>query len=177
MAKFPVINVGDIWTADLANSIIPDVTYKTAATIRASNATLTADPDLVTPTLVANGTYLVEFFIYYATSTAAGFQTSWTQPAGVTTNGKTVQGLNAGATDQTNASISMRQGVHGNTSTMSYGAGVGGVVTASVHMREAAIVGLGATAGTITLNWAQVAITAVNTQVGSLSYVRTTRLS
>lgn len=181
MATYPTILVGDTVTADLLNSMQPDFASKPSTTNRPSNVTLTDDPDLVTPTLAANGTYLVEFNVRYATTLAAGFQMRWSVPAGVTSAGYDVIGLGktstTGAVDNTpsGTAFSTRNGVHGYGTIIPLGSRDD--VTLSVHVYSTSVVVLGGTAGTVAFAWAQAVSTAVNTNVGAASWVRTTRLA
>lgn len=179
MSKYPVIEVGDPVTADMLNGMLPDITYKNTATVRASNVVFTDDPDLVTPTLAANGIYLVEFNIRYATTLAASFQTKWTVPSGVVSANRTVQGLGrvgtTGSQDNTPSGtlFTMRQGVHGYTTAVDYGSRDD--VTLQVSAVETSTIIMGATAGPVALSWCQRVSTAVNTVVSAGSFVRVTR--
>ncbi len=173
MAKFPVIEVGDLWTADLANQMLPDMILKTAATTRASITTMADDPDLVVAVL-ANANYFIEMYIRYATTTAAGFKCEWTVPAGVTSANKTILGPGSSAVDANANNISMRSGVHGFTTDSTYGDR--NDVTLQLFAMETAIITTGATAGDVALAWAQEASTAVNTAVGAGSFIRSTRI-
>lgn len=180
MSKYPVIEVGDPVTADMLNGMLPDITYKAAATIRASTVAFSDDPDLITPTLVANGTYLVEFFLRYATTLAAAINTKWNVPVGVLSANRTVQGLGqvgtTGSKDNTPSGtlFAMRQGVHGYTTTVAYGSRDD--VTLQCDLVETSTIIMGATAGPVAFQWAQLVSTAVNTVVSAGSYVKTTRM-
>src|SRR5262245_17105793 len=123
MAKYPAWVVGQRVTADLLAAMIPDFVIKTTSTIRASNATLTADPELVV-SVEANASYLIEFHVWYATTTAASFKTSWTVPAGSTTTNRDMLGLGPDtALDATpsGTTFASRAGVHGYATTLPYG--------------------------------------------------------
>jgi len=181
MAKYPSIEVGDPWTADLANAMLPDYVIKSVATLRPSTTTLADDPDLQTPTLLANATYLVEFSLRYATTKEAAIKTAWNVPAGLLSANRTVSGLGqistTGALDNTpsGTTFSSRSGVHGYATPIGYGSRDS--VSNQVELRETSVVIMGATAGVIAIQWAQLASTAVNTGVFATSYVRTIRLS
>lgn len=173
MSKFPVIEVGDPVTADMLNSMIPDITYKSTATSRASTITPTDDPDLVTPVLLANGTYLVEFSIRFACLSTIGIRTAWNNPAGVLSANKEVVGPGSTATDTNADNISGRFGVHGYTTNMFYGGR--NVNTNQSRIYESSTIIMGGTAGAIALQWAQVTSSATATIVSAGSYVRVTR--
>jgi len=174
VSKYPVIEVGDPWTADLANSMLADTTYKSTATPRTNN-TLADDPDLVTPTLVANGVYLVEFSIRYATTAVAttGIKTAWNVPAGVLSTNKEVLGAGSTQTDGSADNDGGRFGVHGYATTIQYG--TRGSASLQLRAYEASTVIMGATAGTVALQWAQVTTSATASVVSAGSYVKVTR--
>ncbi len=177
MAKYPAWVVGQRVTADLLSAMQADVVVKTTSTVRASNTTLSADPELVV-SVDANATYLIEFHVWYATTTAASFKTSWTVPAGVTTSNRDMLGLGPDtAVDATPSSTAFatRAGVHGYATTLPYGSR--NSVSLQLQAIETAIVNTGATAGTISFNWAQFVLTAVNTTVAAGSWARATRLA
>jgi hypothetical protein len=174
MAKYPVIEVGDPWTADLANAMLPDITYKSTTTTRASTTTVADDPDLVTPTLVANGTYVVEFSIRYGCLDATvGFKTTWNVPVGVLSANKDVVGAGSASSEGNSNNVFGRFGVHGYATSVQYGSR--GSVGNQVHAVETSTVIMGATAGTIALQWAQATSSATGSTLNSGSYVKVTR--
>lgn len=172
---------GQRLTADLLNtninSYLPVTTIKAATTTRASTATLADDTDLVVP-VEANTTYLIEFYLKYATTSAAGFQTAWSVPAGVASSNKQVQGLgfNSGTpfatVDNTpsGTTFASRAGVHGFTTAIQYGSR--NSVSLQVWAYEWSMLTTGGTAGNVALQWAQVTSTAVNTTLNSTSFAR-----
>lgn len=180
MAKYPDIQVGDLWTADLASSMLPDVIRKTASTTRSSTTGALADPDLTVP-VVANGIYIIEFWVKYATTTAAGFHTQWVVPSGTSGNRNVLIGLGAtsgttGAVDNTPSGtvFATHEGVHGFTTTVNYGSR--NDVTLQVNLMEWAEVTVGSTAGNVAIGWGQAASVAVNTVVVSGSYAKAVRI-
>lgn len=79
MAKYPDIQVGDLWTADLAASMLPDKYVKASVTDRTADATVDNDPELAGIPL-AVGTYAVEVLIFATAPTSAtpDLRTQWT---------------------------------------------------------------------------------------------------
>lgn len=176
MAKYPDIEVGDIWTADLANASIPDIYYKSTSTTRASTTTLADDPDLVVP-VAANGIYIVEFDLRYAclnnnTNTLAGFKTVWTAPTGTLSTNREVLGY--GSNVVTDDNQLMRSGVHAYSTVVSYGSR--NSTTLQVRAYEIGLVQLGSTAGNITLQWAQNTSNATGTVLAATSFAKATRI-
>jgi hypothetical protein len=172
MAKFPVLFAGQRFTATLAGQMEPDYYRKTSATTRASTTTTTSDPDLSIP-VDANTIVICEFFIKYATTTAAGFKTLWNVPSGTSGN-RQVQGLGTGAVDNSTTSFTARSGVHGFGTSITYGSR--NDVSLQVWAYEWAEVTVGATAGAVAIGWGQNASTAVNTAVFAGSFARKTQI-
>jgi hypothetical protein len=78
MAVFPVIEVGDLVTADLLTSMVPDKTIKGTTTDAVSDITISDDPDLSSIPL-AVGTYDIDVLIFVTTVTTntQDFKTQW----------------------------------------------------------------------------------------------------
>lgn len=174
MATYPVWEVGDLVTADSLTAMQADTTYKSTATTRASTVTPTDDPDLVTPTLAINASYFVEFFIRYGVLSGIGLRTAWNVPAGLLTSNKEVVGPGSAATDANSNNISMRSGVHGYATNITYGGR--DVVANQSRIYECGVVFTGGTAGTIALQWAQVTSSATGSTVNAGSFVRVQRI-
>lgn len=171
MAQYPVWLAGQDITASKLQDMVENVTVKSISTDRASNTTLTLDPDLQFAA-AAGVTYWVRFYCWFAAVPAADVKTSWTIPAGVTGN-RSVQGPGSAASQADMDNISMRHGVHGYATSISYGSRT----SAANHFLvvEESVVQVSATAGTIGLNWAQVVsdVTASQLRAGStLTYRR-----
>lgn len=170
MAQFPVITAGTRLTADLLNSMLPNYVIKPADTARASTVTATTDPDLVTGTLVAGGVYIIEFRIQFAALQAAGIRTQWLVPSGAT-GSKDAMGPAAGATANASGDTSdLRWAVHGAGTAVLY-TDVRNSVSSSQVINERGVITIGATAGTVALQWAQNVTNATGTVVGATSYV------
>lgn len=154
----------------------PSIIVKTSSTDRASNITLTDDPDFITA-LVANATYLVELHLYVGAG-AGLMTTAWSVPSG-STGIKGVHGAGSAATEVTagnnNAdNITGRFGAHGFTTTVTYGRR--NVNTNLVYSIEAGTVTT-TTAGNFSLQWAQSTSSATNTRMGLGSWMRVTRIA
>lgn len=81
MSRYPEIRAGQRITGRMLTGIQFEEVVKQAATTRASNTTISPDPDLQF-TLEPNATYHVEFFVQYTTSSVAMFKCSWSVPSG-----------------------------------------------------------------------------------------------
>lgn len=131
------------------------VFWKTGTTSRVNN-TVSADPDLFFPAL-ALATYLVKIRFWYAATTAAGFRTQWTVPAGTVSTNRDAMGAGSSATDTGADNIAMHSGVHNYTTILPYG--TRNSVSNALVAEETSLVTLGATAGNVGLMWGQVTTT------------------
>jgi hypothetical protein len=134
------------------------VKYKPADQSRQSITTPTNDTDL-TVALLANATYIVRFYGIIASPSTADFRTAWSVPSGAT-GLKYCLGPNPTATSRD--ATTMRTGAHGHTTQVDYGLespGFSGI-------QEHGVVSTGATAGNMSIQWAQVASVASNTTMG-----------
>lgn len=177
MAKYPVIAVGDLVTADLLGSMLPDWYYKSVTTTRASTTVLADDPDLVIPSVPSSGTFLIEFYVKYGTVAGggtAGIKTAWNVPAGTSVN-RQVMGSGSTATDANADNVTSRWGVHGFTTAIQYG--TRGAVVNQQWAYEWAVVIMGGTAGNIALQWAQNTSNVTGSTVNSGSYAKSTRIA
>ncbi len=140
---------------------------KPVTTNRASTITLADDPAL-TATVVANGVYYVKFVVFAITANAAvtDIQTAWNIPAGTS-------GLKAciGSTDSA-ADFTSRTNTRARFSGHSYVTAIPYQLEASaVVIAEESIITMGATPGSITLQWAQTVSDAANVTVFANSYM------
>lgn len=161
MSLYPVVAAGKRVQALMLQGMIENVVVKPTSTDRASTTTLTIDPDLQFAA-EANAIYWVRFQLWISAITAGEVATDWTVPTGVTGN-RSVQGPGSAATDTSADNISVRHGVHAYTTDINYGCRN----NAANHFLviEESVVEVGATAGTIGLNWAQAASSATATQM------------
>lgn len=67
--QYPTVLAGEVLTASLLQAFAPTVAYKAVDTSRATFTTLTADPDLVIPT-IANAVYTVDAYFNFEGGTA-----------------------------------------------------------------------------------------------------------
>jgi hypothetical protein len=173
VSQYPPIAAGGIGDSDFLSALVPDYKWKTAATNRASTTTFSDDPDLTT-TLAANGTFLVEMFLNVGSTLAADFKTMWTVPSGATGTRRAI-GPGSTASDSGADNISGRFGVHAFSTSVAY-SGVRDSVSNLFAVIEIGVV-FTSSAGTCALQWAQVASTAVNTNVGAGSLMRVKRIA
>ena len=75
---YPSLAVGDLWTADLAQSMVPKYYVKPSAESRNTTTTLADDTDLASIAL-AVGTYEIELlgFFHLTTTTTQKIKTQW----------------------------------------------------------------------------------------------------
>ncbi|MFI7014158.1 hypothetical protein [Streptomyces sp. NPDC050164] len=172
MSKYPATPPGTTIRAKLLASMLPDEVYKTSETTRASNTTLTDDPDLQFA-LEANATYFVEFHVRYACLSAAGFRVQFNVPSGASGN-YGVQGLCSTVSDAAGCGDA-RFGVHNFSTITTFGDrdSASNQVLAVVE----ALITTGSTAGTVALAWAQETSNATATKVAAGSYGRLKRVA
>jgi hypothetical protein len=167
-----VLYAGQRFTAALAAQMQPDWYVKGTGTTRASTTTFADDPDLIVPVL-ANKVYLIEFWVKAAALAAADIKTIWNVPAGTTGN-RQVVGPGSTAADAGADNITSRWGVHAFATSIAYN-GVRDSAANQFWFKEWAIVTVGATAGNIALQWAQVTSNATGSVVAAGSYARSTQ--
>jgi hypothetical protein len=167
---YPVWAAGQRVTAALLTAMQPIEAVKSTATPRASNTVLTADPHL-TLAVAANAAYDLSGFIAYDGQYNAGnLLLDWTLPAGArmlwSANGPAVGGTAAFASNTVLA---------GTGNPLSAGTyGTGGSYTA-LNPRGRLVTG--ASAGSITLTWAQVTSNAMATTLRADSRIQLDRTS
>jgi hypothetical protein len=143
---------------------------KTANESVTSSATLQDDDHLLLQ-VAANAAYLLELFLVYDGATTGDIQIGFTFPAGATIDW-TPGGLTTGATQQS-GSVKL---AHVSTGA---GEGVGAVGTGAgnrVVARATGILQVAGTAGTLQLQWAQLASDATATTVLANSWMRLQRV-
>jgi hypothetical protein len=141
---------------------------KPISTQRASTVTVTADPHLVLP-LAANSTYALDSMLFNGGLDVADFRLTFTGPAGATIQWAPIGPSAATTGDPT--SMVLAQG----------GAGTEAVVgiypTGSGVVRSAGVVIVGATAGNVSLAWAQGTTNATPVTLASGSWIRASKLN
>lgn len=148
------------------------IVTKTANTDRANTTTLADDPDL--QFLVAeSAVYAIEFRLHFAATTTAGFKTAWDVPSGAAGN-KGVQGPGSSATDTAANNISMRSGVHGFTTTVTYGSRNSATNQCLAYEESLITTSAG---GTLALQWAQNTSNATATRLAAGSWARCLRIA
>ena len=137
---------------DVNNWFLPSVIVKPASTSRASNTTVTADPDLSLP-VTANWSYWVNACLLWNGATGADLNWAWNGPGTAQFLGHAFSNQ---LTGQTSPSGPFKDIVWDGGSTFNaqhtagaYGAGVPAVITAE------GILNVGGTGGTFGVSWAQ----------------------
>lgn len=171
MSQYPVIAAGQRITTSLLNAMMPAYVNKGTNTVRTSTATLADDPDL-TYQLAANASYFVEIYIKYDTTDATHttIKTAWTVPSGAT---GTRTALGSGSTQTSDDNVSSRHGVHNFTTAVTYGERTGG---SQMWALETAVIDT-TSAGTLALQWAQVASSTSSVTVHTDSFMRIKQLA
>ena len=120
---------------------------KTSDEGRTSTTTNSADSELLTPTLLADKTYLLEvILVVTGTSAAGGIKVQWDIPAGASIAGTWIQSTaTAGVNQPTNTSVTISTAANQDP--------------LQIHRYIGAILVAG-TAGTVTLSWSQVSSSA-----------------
>lgn len=174
MPQYPDVaggtRVDDVFLAAMIDTFVIKAADATPRTV----ITLVNDPDLTFP-VVANALYEVYFNVRFAGLQAAGIRTAWSVPSGTTGN-RLCQGPGSANAVQADANTTeLRQAVHGYTTAVNYtnprnSAGL------QTWLEESALVAVGTTAGSITLQWGQVTANATGTLVNANSYVKYRRV-
>jgi len=170
VSQFPQIFAGDLLDADLLMSMLPISARKSVSTSRASNITVTADPELQVQ-LAANAEYALVFYFRISGDPAADMDIKFTVPSG-TTGSYTVTGRLAGtstADSDPRTSTRIAFGVETQFSTPSTAAaqanhGAGRLITSS-------------TAGTFSIDWAQTVSNATATVMEADSWMLLHRIA
>lgn len=149
---------------------IADYVIKAANESLASSTTAQNDNDLAYP-LAANAVYEIEVCLIVTGSTAGDIKTQWAIPSGATGSRLCVGPTSTAAAFTGQEQTQARMSAHGWTTSVPY----------SIEPAAVAIVERGpiatTTAGTLTLQWAQVTSSATATVVGTNSYLRVVRIS
>lgn len=174
MSQYPDIagatKVDDV----LLTAMLPNYVIKPADATPRTAVTLIADPDLTFP-VVANAVYDVTFRFRWAGLLAAGLSTTWSVPTGTSGN-REVEGPGSANAAQADANTStMRWTVHGYNTAANY-TNPRNSTSLQVWCEEHALVAVGSTAGSITLNWGQWTANATGSLINAQSYVKYRRI-
>jgi len=97
MARYPEILAGNRITAQLLDSMLPDVIVKPATESVTSSTTFQDDDDLVAP-VEANAQYKIRLYLLYSSSDIGDIEVGWTGPTGATMDwGMTAASNNTGS--------------------------------------------------------------------------------
>lgn len=174
MTSYPNIVPGTRVTADLLNSMMPVMIYKSAHTDRVSTTTLADDPDFTVP-LEAGGVYFVKFFLWHAATNATRFKCAWRIPSGATGSRSGI-GPDQGVVLSTTSSGGQgRWGVHNSSTVNTYGSRDDPSLTC--FALEEGMVFMGSSAGTMSLQWAQATSGTSLVRLAQGSYMEIRRLA
>ncbi|MFI8360704.1 hypothetical protein ACIGD1_11150 [Streptomyces sp. NPDC085612] len=167
MVAYPTYYAGQILTADLLAASQPNTVFKASDETVTSSTTLQDDNHLILP-LAANAVYTVQGCLFYDGQYNAGnIKLTWSLPASATifwsANGPATGGA---------AAFGSQAVTSGNITIGTYG--TGGSKTTALVM---ATVTTFATAGNMTLRWAQDASHATPTTIYAGSWLRSIRTS
>ncbi len=171
---YPNLYVGQRLTATLAQSMLPFQAWKTTGTTRTSTTSRTADPDLVLP-VEANALYVLRyFFIVSCIANTSGMSMSWTVPSGASGT-HSFSGLQHSSGSTPTASS---QDVN---TTFDIATGTGTGIIPSGTQPVTGVQGIGwidtaATAGNLTLTWAQLTSSANGTTLNAGSFIELKRV-
>ena len=174
---YPVWTAGQTVTAERLIDQAENVIATTATLDRSSTTTL-ADDTVLTTTLAANATYLVEFSVVFSsTSTTPDVNTNWTVPSSATGR-KFRRGPTSNNSTMT-SSIDSRIKVDAVSLTTSGAYQVVGTTAATqtVGVTEVGIVVTSTTSGTLAFQWAQNTSNATATTRGADSYLKVCRIA
>ena len=149
---------------------VPWYSVKPANESVTSSTTVQNDNDL-TVVLAASATYEVEAFLIVTGPTAADIKTQWTVPSGATGSRLCVGPTPTAAGFTGQGQTEARMSAHGWGTTVTYS-----IETAATVICERGPL-VTTTAGTLTLQWAQVTSNATATVVGTNSYLKVTRIA
>lgn len=174
MAQYPDVagatKVDDVFLASMLDNFVIKPADATPRTV----ATLVNDPDLTFP-VVANALYEVLFNFRWAGLQAAGLRTAWSVPSGTTGNRECLGPGSANVTQTDANTTEMRWAVHGYTTAVLY-TNPRNSVSLQTFTEEKAIVAVGSTAGSITLQWGQNVANATGSLIVAQSYVKYRRI-
>ncbi|HTS10084.1 MAG TPA: hypothetical protein VMP68_31260 [Candidatus Eisenbacteria bacterium] len=173
MAKYPVWSGLDELTVAKLMYMQEDWAVKASNTTRTSTTTLADDADL-TLAVEANATYYIEFSVRFGASTTELIKTAWNTPTGAS-GSRTVLGPASNATNTSADQITMRAGGHAFATAIVYGTRNGTTVASGAL--EYGVILTGATAGNVTLQWAQSTSGTGGTVVFAQSYAMAKRLA
>lgn len=168
MAKYPTFLAGQTLTAALLTASQPDIVVKASTESVTSSTTFQNDDELLL-SVEANATYAVELFLVHSSATAGDIKIQFTGPSGATftwgAHGAEVGTTSSGAvTEVVMSSRTISEVVQLG----------GGASTGTIAFVRGTLI-TSATAGTLTLQWAQVTSSASASQVRAGSFLKARR--
>lgn len=169
--SYPTILAGQRLTAALLRSMLPEVVRKTADTTRSATTTFEDDPHL-TYAVEANGVYVMDGWIKYFADPTPDIKFQWSTPSGTLGEWAWVMpGSGTAAGGTTGYSVRTETNDVGGSRT-GYGTSDTSMFTPVSGLWRVA-----ATAGFITLQWAQNTSNATSTGVFTDSWLRFQRIA
>lgn len=182
---YPTFLAGQRITASLLSSAQPMTVRKTSDTSRSSTTTAVADPHLQFTNLPANAVYTLTGWLQYSTSTAADILIDWTTPAGAqgawgaygaghspVISFNTTPAITSDTQQSRGYPVRLETNVIGQSRSFG-GLGTGVTLTTGIF----ALMRVGSTGGTYSMDWAQLASDATNTTIYTDSWLCLQRIA
>lgn len=163
MSQFPDVNGGGRVDDVFLSAMLDNWVLKPSASPGRTAATLVADPDL-TFAVVANALYEVELTVRFGAILAAGIQTTWTVPSGTSGDRLSMGPGTANASSALANTTEMKWITYSTNLAIAY-TNPRNSVTDQTWFRETCLLAVGATAGSVTLNWGQATANATGTVI------------
>lgn len=170
MSTYPNVLAGQDITADLLNSMLPQVAYKTTGEAVTSSTTMQNDDELFVP-VVASSVYLAELFLLYDAAAAGDIKIGWTAPSGASLAWTVVGATTAETTNTSVSTLNMQ------TRTTSETASLGGSSSTGIGATAYGRLTVSTTAGNLQFQWAQDTSNGTATNVRAGSVLKLTRLA
>lgn len=168
MSQYPVLAVGQRFTADVVASMLPIQARKTSASTRTSTTSSSADSELVI-TLEANAVYKFVFYLKYDGATGGDIRWNWVGPSGMLGDyALSAVSVAAAAATTEDLAINYSMSATGGAGGLGAGTACGAQATGTITTAAAA--------GTLTFTWAQFTSSGTATTLQAGSYIECTRI-
>lgn len=167
MATYPSVLAGQDITADLLNSMLPQIAVKSVGEAVTSSIAQQNDNELFVPA-VANATYFVELWLLHDSAVAGDISIGWAALSGATFSWGVVGPHIGATTSSTVTDVNMQ------TRALNEAADLGGGGSTGTTAIAKGIFTTASTSGNIQLTWAQrvSSVTATNVRAGSFLSAR-----
>lgn len=167
MARYPEILAGNRITAELLDSMLPDVVVKAATESVTSSVAFQNDDELFA-SVEANAQYKVRLYLLHDSATAGDIEIGWSGPSGATMDWGMTGAQNATTSSTTVPDMTLPTKLIGETNELG-----GGASTGTTAILEGTLT-TSSTAGTLQFRWTQgtSSATATNVRAGSTLEVR-----